>query len=551
MTSLLSVLVVSGGGFQGQGLLKALRESSRIRIVLADCTRDNVSRHFADRSRVVPEIARGEEFLSALLDVCAHEDVSLVMPATGYELRALAQARDRFRERGVWVAVSDQPFLSLVADKGELYPALARAGLPVLPVVEPGDPKTAFPLIAKPRAGWGSRGVSILMSAADLAEDEARAGSHVFQPYLEGALELSADFAIDFQGVASPVGLRRRVRTSGGFAVISETVSHPAAESAVQAFLDLARGLGARGVMNVQLLTRGSEVYISDVNPRPGTSAVHWCGTGFNPALHVCASVMPGIRVERVPVPVHRRSVRYLEDLRLPDEERGSAIRGVVFDLDDTLIPQKRWIVAKVEAVHDAHSGELPERADFLREAQRLLEERSPSRLFDEIAAIFDLDPGLRDRLLATYRAARPPVCEIFPDVLPTLATLGRLGVARAVLTDNPPESQRAKIEASPLLEMLDVVVYAREAGGEKPDPRGFAEVSARLGLEPADLAMVGDNPYRDLWGAFRAGFGRLFLLRRPGSLTNFDPELFRRLPGPRLRFEELDGLPRLTERLG
>jgi FMN phosphatase YigB (HAD superfamily)/carbamoylphosphate synthase large subunit len=552
LTPVLTVVVVSGGGFQGLGLVQALRESPRVRIVLADCHAENVTRYFVDAAHVVPEIARGEEFLAALLGICAAEDAQLVFPATAYELRTLAAARTRFRERGVAVAVSDPAFLDVVEDKRRLYPRLAEAGLPVLAPIDPRTAEPAFPLIAKPAGGWGGRGVAILRSREDLAARREILESHVLQPYLEGADELSADFAIDLEGAPSAIGLRRRVRTSGGFAVVSETVEHPEARAAVSSLVELARGLGARGVLNVQLLTRGGEVYLSDVNPRFGTSATHWCGTGFNPALHVCASVLPGLEAKK-PARVHVRSVRHLEDLRVEPEPSGprGAIRGVVFDLDDTLIPHKDWIVAKLELVHQARASELPAREVFLRGGLRLLEEGQTWQLFDALAAHFGLADAAKDALVAAYRAVEPPACAVFPDVLPSLVTLRRRGLKLGVLTDNPPASQRAKIERSPIPSLVDVVVYARESGADKPDGRGFADVASRLGLPPAALAMVGDNPHRDLAGAAAAGFGRLFLVRRPGTLFSFDADLFRALPGSPRELTELTSLAPLPRLLG
>jgi FMN phosphatase YigB (HAD superfamily)/carbamoylphosphate synthase large subunit len=550
LTDVLTVLVVSGGGFQGLGLVQALRESPRVRIVLADSYAENVTRYFVDSAHAVPEIARGDDFVAALLDVCSAEDVGLVLPATAHELLTLVRSRVLFREKGVFVAVSDEGFLELAADKRRLYPRLAEAGLPVLAPVDPGRAAPPFPLIAKPAGGWGGRGVEILRSAEELAARREALATHVLQPYLEGATELSADFAIDLDGVPSAIGLRRRLRTSGGFAVVSETATHAGAEAASSALVELARSLGGRGVMNVQLLVRGSEVYVSDVNPRFGTSATHWCGTGFNPALHVCASVRAGLEAV-APSRVHTRSVRHLEDLRVePEPASGATIRGVVFDLDDTLIPHKDWIVAKLELVHQARASELPARDVFLRAALRLLEEGQTWQLFDALAGFFSLGDATKDGLVAAYRAVEPPTCTVFPDVLPSLATLRRRRLKLGILTDNPPASQRAKIERSPIPDLVDAVVYARESGADKPDPRGFADVAARLGLPPAALAMVGDNPHRDLAGAAAAGFGRLFLVHRPGTLFSFDPALFRALPGTPRELTELTSLAPLSRLL-
>lgn len=548
MSAVVTVLVVSGGGFQGLGLVKALRESSRVRIVLADVHRENVTRYFADRSYVVPEVARAEEFVAALLDICRREDVAVVLPATSFELLALAETRERFAPLGVSVAVSDAPFLRLTADKRELYGRLAGAGLPVLPTVDLVSAVAPPPLIGKPVSGWGSRGLVILRTAADALAHRSLAESHVFQPYLEDAEELSADFSIDFAGVPSAVGLRRRLRTSGGFAVVSETAVHPEAQAAVEALVPLVRGWGARGILNVQVLTRGREVFVSDVNPRPGTSFVHWIGTGLSPALHVCASVRPDLRPESTRSRTGSRSIRYLEDLRVDDDESGPrrpAIRGVVFDLDDTLIPQKRWIAARLEALHDLHARDLPDRAAFLREAYRLLEEKSarpPSR-----RACRTLQPARATARHAHRRLSHREAGGLrrLPRRAPDAPHAQAFRLARGRAHRQSPRLAAGEDRGlTPSRPDGRSGLHAR-GGGEKPAASGFSAIATRLGLPPLALAMVGDNPHRDMRGAAAAGFGRLFLLRRPGTLFSFDAELFQRLPGSP-RVEEIATLQRL-----
>jgi putative hydrolase of the HAD superfamily len=56
------------------------------------------------------------------------------------------------------------------------------------------------------------------------------------------------------------------------------------------------------------------------------------------------------------------------------------------------------------------------------------------------------------------------------------------------------------------LLERLDAVVLASDAGAAKPDPRAFAAALRRLGVAPAEALFVGDDAARDLEGARRAG---------------------------------------------
>jgi len=122
---LLDVLVVSGGGFQGLGIVKCLRDSDRIRVVVADIHEDNVTRYFAEAFHRVPPVRETEAFIAALRDICAREGVRLVIPATAFELLALAEHEPALRGDGVRVAVSSAAFVRLAGDKSALYPFLA------------------------------------------------------------------------------------------------------------------------------------------------------------------------------------------------------------------------------------------------------------------------------------------------------------------------------------------------------------------------------------------------------------------------------------------
>jgi FMN phosphatase YigB (HAD superfamily) len=548
------VLLVSGGGFQGLTLQKLLRESGDVQVVVADVHADNVGRYFADRYHVVPPIAQLRAFGAALSELCRREDIRLVFPCTHHELSALAGMRASLEAQGVASAVSEQDLLAELIDKRRQVRALGEHGLPVLPLLDVGRSDLTFPILGRPAAGWGSRGMRIMRRAEELAAlaPEEREGC-VWQPLLEGFDEYSVDFGIDLGATISDYGVRRRVRTSGGYAVINETADATPLQWLCARLGRLLASQGGRGLFNVQILVRDGKAYVSDVNPRVGTSAVHWCGTGFNPALHVCRSVQPGLPPSRAPRTDGRRSVRYLQELFLdPLPTLAAPLRGVVFDLDDTLLDHKRWIVSKLSLLQATFSHVLPERRVFLTEALRLLEEGARSDLIDHIVGNLGLDGGLAATLIDAYRAAAPTEAPLFPDTLPVLEGLRRAGYRLALLADNPPDSQRRKLAAAPELEALfEAVVLTRDLGAEKPDPRGFLAVAERLGLAPAALAMVGDNPYRDVLGALHAGYGAAFLVARPAGLFRFDPLLFAELAADGGAFRSIESLRALAPLLG
>jgi FMN phosphatase YigB (HAD superfamily) len=258
--------------------------------------------------------------------------------------------------------------------------------------------------------------------------------------------------------------------------------------------------------------------------------------------LAVCAEAGLLPAPEHGRPPSDTRSVRYLEEHIEPAVSPCAApIRGIVFDLDDTLVPIKRWLR---DRLLQALAAVLPdtERQRAEREALRVIEEGPRDHLIDAVAATLGMPDDGRERLLAAYRRTWPAGCDCYPDVKPALDALRRRGLRVGLLTDNPPESQRHKLESSGLSAFFDALVFAREAGAEKPDSRGFRAVSAALGLPPATLAMAGDNPHRDLAGAAEAGFARLFWVQRGGSACAFDPALAASLPGA-ARYERVSDL--------
>jgi FMN phosphatase YigB (HAD superfamily) len=546
-----AVLVASGGGLQGLAVIRLLSEADGFRIVVADNQEATLTASFADATRRLPPVAERGAFTPALLELCRAEGVRLVLPSTDHELEALAEARPALEAAGTSVAVCDGSLLARLRDKQALYDGLGAEGLPVLAPWTGPLSEARLPLIGKPRHGFGGRGVVVARQPEDLdALAPREQQSRVWQPFLDGAAELSADFAVLRDGTPPEVGLRRRVRTSGGFAVISEGLVDAEALALVARFAAWAAARGGRGLFNVQLLRQGATLVISDVNPRLGTSAVHWRGSGFNPVLAVCAEAglphpAPGPRQARSDT----RSVRHLEErieaLQPPGAE---PLRGIVFDLDDTLIPTKQWIR---ERLLHALVAVVPQaqRALAEREALRVIEEGPRDRLIDAVAGALGLPEAGRVRLLEVYRASWPSSCACYCDVKPALDALRRRGLRLGLLTDNPPETQRQKLQASGLAAFFDALVFARETGAEKPDARGFAAVAQALALPPTTLAMAGDNPHRDLAGAAGAGFARLFWVHREGAACSFDAVLAETLPGA-ARYERVSDLRQLAARL-
>jgi FMN phosphatase YigB (HAD superfamily) len=517
----LTILLVSGGGFQGEGLTQVARLLGDVRVIIADSIEVNLGRIVADRYVVVPGLAERSLFASAIEKLARDEDVDLVFPCTDRELRVLASLKPRLADAGIRVAICPPPLIELLADKGATYAALLRDGIPSQQPQTP-EPRSAFPLLGKPRNGWGGRGFETVHQWNDMVERglAERMDDYCWVPWLETFEEFSADFAIGFSGDISKITLRRRLRTSSGFAVVSDSDDDEVVHGICA---EVARWLRMRdgcGIFNMQVLRLPDETcFVSDINARHGTSSGHAAAAGNN-LVGFMANSPSRSRFKRV------RTVRTLELRSVPIPSPGCApYRGVVFDLDDTLLDHKRWMMEKMLLAAAALSPDVA-KSQVLEAAYAVIEEGQYESLIDRVVERLGL-PLLRDRLLFSYRAALPELAPVFDDVRDTLLALRCAHIRIGLLTDNPPESQKLKLSRMPqITALVDATVFTRDVGEEKPSGAGFAHVADMLKLPPSALLMVGDNVARDAVGAISAGYAGCMLLHRPGGRFHVDEKL-------------------------
>jgi HAD superfamily hydrolase (TIGR01509 family) len=206
------------------------------------------------------------------------------------------------------------------------------------------------------------------------------------------------------------------------------------------------------------------------------------------------------------------------------------SVRAVVFDVGETLVDESRaWGVQADElgvsrAVLFAALGAVIERREHHR------------RVFHE------LKPGSQpaESQLLHYRET-----DLYPDARPCLEALRAAGYVVAVAA-NQPASTAGFLSRSQL--PLDLVATSERWGVEKPDPRFFSRLVDELGLEPAEVAYVGDRVDNDVVPAAAAGLVSVFIRRGPwGYIQASWPEVEQ----ARIRIESLTELPAALAALG
>jgi putative hydrolase of the HAD superfamily len=203
-----------------------------------------------------------------------------------------------------------------------------------------------------------------------------------------------------------------------------------------------------------------------------------------------------------------------------------SGWQAIVFDLDDTLYPERDYVRSGFAAVAAWSESRLGvDAAEGRADLQALFDRGVRGTTFDEWLRARGLprEPWIA-QLVDVYRAHEPSLC-CFPGVRELLRALGerhRLGL----VSDGLLAVQRRKLAALGIEGFFDAVVFSDEGGRAawKPSPRPFRIVLERLRVPPARAVYVADNAAKDFLGARRAGMGTVWVRRPGGEYASLDP---------------------------
>lgn len=184
--------------------------------------------------------------------------------------------------------------------------------------------------------------------------------------------------------------------------------------------------------------------------------------------------------------------------------------RALLFDLDDTLYPQRRFVLSGFAAVarHVAIRHSIEPRRAF---AALVGAYRGPGRgrELNQLVEIFGI-PESVDGLVAVMRSHRP-LLRLSWSTVETLRLLRRTW-ALGIVTNGMPAIQREKVRALGIEPLMDVIVYASEhgTGVGKPERAPFAAALNRLAVDASHAVFVGDTPSTDIAGAAMCGLATI-----------------------------------------
>ena len=187
-------------------------------------------------------------------------------------------------------------------------------------------------------------------------------------------------------------------------------------------------------------------------------------------------------------------------------------LEALFFDIDDTLFSTSVFADKARRAAIDAmiNAGLRADRETCIRELDEVLAEFSSNygNHFDKV--IHRLPPeasaGLNPAILTAagvvaYHETKWRELKVYDDVYEVLQWLSHTTLIRGIISLGVTVKQAEKVMRLKIYEFLtpEAIYFTDQVGINKPNPKLYQRVLDDLGLAPAGVLYVGDNPINDV----------------------------------------------------
>jgi carbamoyl-phosphate synthase large subunit len=276
--------------------------------------------------------------LERALDVCELErPLGVVVSFGGQTPLRLAAG---LQEAGVPLLGDPLPAIDAAEDRGRFGTLLAKLGLQApawgtAETLEEGleiAERVGYPVLVRPHFVLGGRGMRI---AAKPEELEPWPGPSLVDHFLADALELDVDALCDGEEAWVAAVLEHveaaGVHSGDSACVLPAPSVPPWLEGEIRAAASaIAAGLGARGLLNLQLALRGGELYVLEANPRASRTVPFVAKATGIPLVERACRLLLGASLSELDLPERAEPTRaWAKEAIFPaDRFPGAAERG-------------------------------------------------------------------------------------------------------------------------------------------------------------------------------------------------------------------------------
>ena len=281
----MNILITSAGtrGYLIRYFKKSLKENGKI--FAADCSKYAPALYDADNYFIIPAVSN-ENYIKELYKICLKNDVKGLISLNDVELPVLAQHKSKFMEKGIKLVVSDPETIDVCSDKYKTFKFLKENKFPFAKtfialnevLMEIKSKTIKFPLLIKPRKGSASIGIKKVFNIAEL-RDKFEEKKFIIQEFLQGD-DYGVDVFCNSDLVPISIFAKRKMRIVAGEADKEVTVYD---DKMIDYIKNMTGKLKLYGPGDIDLIKRGNEYFISDINPRfgGGYPIAHTVGADF------------------------------------------------------------------------------------------------------------------------------------------------------------------------------------------------------------------------------------------------------------------------------
>jgi FMN phosphatase YigB (HAD superfamily) len=546
---------------------RALRRRGNGRIFGSDISPLAPGLQVVDHSAIFPH-GDSPEFPAFLSDFCRDYAIDLVIPTIDPDLARLDSIRPAFEKKNpkCRLLLPCSFTVQHALDKRLSKKLFVELGAEVPEFADPnGD---CFPVFVKPPGGSSSQGAGVVYDRETLHRRLGENPELIVEHVVAGP-EYTVDVLLDFSAKALCAVSRRRIRVRDGEVTQGIVERNVGLEKLA---MQLGEGFRATGPVTIQfrqddLLQDGlrrdglrqdglrqdglrqddqGHFLAIELNARmagglPLTIAAGADWPGW--ILDLCLEKPVNTRVDIADGMVMTRCDRsfFLPSHRvsqgdasaLPREippavakERLFTARGWIFDMDDTLYPERDFVFSGFRAVAAKVYDDF--RLDIEGELREGFLEGLRGDLFTRALQLAGVavEEHYVQALVKVYRTHRP---EIRPhlDVIPMLTHLKKRGVRIALMTDGWHQVQERKLAALGIASFFEEIVYTDSIRGTsswRPATDGFLKCLKSLRLDARETLFLADNPIKDFVGARKLGITTVRIHRRGAEHENEQP---------------------------
>ena len=487
-----------------------LRLDIEVKIYGADTDMTAPALLFCDFYRKICRM-NDEEYIPQLLEICREDKIDLLIPTIDTDLMILSKNKGKIESAGTKVLISTPEMIAVCRDKNCTADFFKSCGLRTPETINDYKKYTGgYPCFIKPSDGSSSINAFKIKNKEQLKVHAESIKDYVIQPFVEGK-EYTVDVFFDFCGNPITITPRQRIAVRAGEVLKTKIELEEKIIEEVEKLVDKFRPCGPITIQLIREKKTNVDYYI-EINPRFGGGVPLSMKAGAKSA-EALLRLLSGQKVERQLKGTLNNVVysRFDQSVCVDSEGRSKIIRGMIFDLDDTLYSEKDYVKSGCKAVASyIGKEEVADRfwSNFINGLP----------MFDEyLEQIGSLE--LKTEFLKIYRSHKPEI-HLYEGVLELIKYLKNNGIKVGIITDGRPEGQRNKIAALGLDKLIEDIIITDELGGlqfRKPNDIAFRIMQCRWRIPYEQLIYVGDNPKKDFQAVRQLGMEGIYFENADG----------------------------------